>query len=229
MAVVCIIYGKSGAGKSRSIKGFGPDDVTVVKALEKEFPFRNTFNYITQTDDLRKIAGVILKAKTNAVVVDDFGYTMVNAWMREHSKKGSGSSVFDTYNNIADTVWAFMDFITDNSKVPRDRIVYLTMLEDKNDAGETRLATIGRILDEKAPLAGRVTIVLRAVVKDGQHVFITNTEGSDIAKSPEGMFADAVIPNDLAAVDKAIRDYWGLKALTDRPAPEAKPNEKETK
>jgi hypothetical protein len=42
-----------------------------------------------------------------------------------------------------------------------------------------------------------------------EHFFRTQTDGSDITKSPEDMFAGATVENDLKAVDKAIREYYG--------------------
>ena len=53
------------------------------------------------------------------------------------------------------------------------------------------------------------TIVLRCVVRDGKHLFLTQSNGNDISKSPEGMF-ELEIDNDLKAADKIIREFWGL-------------------
>ncbi len=43
------------------------------------------------------------------------------------------------------------------------------------------------------------------------HFFITNSDGSDITKSPEEMFEQLKIDNDLKAVDTMIREYYGIK------------------
>jgi hypothetical protein len=40
--------------------------------------------------------------------------------------------------------------------------------------------------------------------------FLTQANGVSTAKTPEGMFASLEIPNDLKAVDVAIREYYGL-------------------
>lgn len=42
------------------------------------------------------------------------------------------------------------------------------------------------------------------------HEFYTQGNGMSSAKSPEGMF-ELKIPNDLKAVDQAIREYYGMK------------------
>ena len=66
------------------------------------------------------------------------------------------------------------------------------------------------MLDDKITLEGMVTIVLRAIVQDRNHYFSTRNNGSDTTKAPMGMFEDDLIENDLAAVDAAICDYYGL-------------------
>ena len=42
------------------------------------------------------------------------------------------------------------------------------------------------------------------------HKFFTQANGQSTAKTPEEMFASVEIPNDLKAVDTAIREYYGL-------------------
>jgi len=66
------------------------------------------------------------------------------------------------------------------------------------------------MLDEKITLEGMVSIVLKTVVQDGQHFFATRNNGSDTVKTPMGMFDADLIENDLAAVDTAIYQYYGL-------------------
>lgn len=39
---------------------------------------------------------------------------------------------------------------------------------------------------------------------------MTNSDGKDISKSPEEMFENLIIDNDLKVVDTAIREYYGI-------------------
>jgi hypothetical protein len=41
-------------------------------------------------------------------------------------------------------------------------------------------------------------------------MFSTQNNGQDTVKTPIGMFADTMIPNDLLLVDTTIRAYYGL-------------------
>lgn len=207
MGECVIIYGKSGSGKSRSLKNFGEDEIFLVNVIGKRLPFRSKFKYAMATDDIGKIKSGLKKMPTKAAVIDDAGYLMTNAFMRGHSAPKSGSSSFELYNSIADNFWGLLSFV--KTELPEDVIVYLTIHEDTNDYGETKIRTIGKLLSEKVCIEGMATVVLRCVVRDGKHLFITQSDGSDISKSPEGMF-ELEIENDLKACDSIIREYWGL-------------------
>ena len=207
MGECVIIYGKSGSGKSRSLINFGEDEIFLVNVIGKRLPFRSKFKYTINTDSISKIKSGLKKMPTKTAVIDDAGYLMTNAFMRGHSAPRSGSSSFDLFNAIADDFWSLLTFIKE--ELPEDIIVYITIHEDTNDFGETKIRTIGKLLSEKVCIEGMATIVLRCVVRDGKHLFLTQSNGNDISKSPEGMF-ELEIDNDLKAADKIIREFWGF-------------------
>ena len=207
MGECVFVYGKSGSGKSRSLINFGEDEIFLVNTIGKRLPFRSKFKYEIKTDDFNKIANGLRKMPTKTAVIDDSGYLMTNAFMRGHSAPKSGSSTFDLYNDIADSFWSLITVI--KNELPDDVIVYMIMHEDTTDYGETKLRTIGKLLSEKVCIEGMSTVVLRCVVRDGKHLFLTQSDGSDISKSPEGMF-ELEIGNDLKFVDDSIRSYWRL-------------------
>ena len=207
MGECVFVYGKSGSGKSRSLINFNEDEIFLVNTIGKRLPFRSKFKYEIKTDDFSKIANGLRKMPTKTAVIDDSGYLMTNAFMRGHSAPKSGSSTFDLYNDIADSFWSLITVI--KNELPDDVIVYMIMHEDTTDYGETKLRTIGKLLSEKVCIEGMSTVVLRCVVRDGKHLFLTQSDGSDISKSPEGMF-DREIENDLKSVDSTIREFWGL-------------------
>jgi len=206
MGVPVLIYGKSGAGKSRSLKNFAEDEIFLVNVEAKPLPFRSKFKYEFQTDKINTIIDQLQKMPCKVAVIDDAGYLMTHFFMRHHRNKSSNAS-FEMYDNIADMMYLL---ITSIKALPPDVIVYIIMHEDKNDAGEAKLLTIGRLLDNKVNLPGMVTICLRCLSENGKHFFRTATDGSDITKAPEEMFSETEIENDLKAVDTAIREYWNL-------------------
>lgn len=206
MAVPVIVYGKSGSGKSRSLKNFAEDEIYLVNILGKMMPFKGNFKYITEGDDMQTVMAGLAKMPTNAAVIDDFGYVMTNMFMRGH---GSGDQ-FKLYNQIGDTIWNFIQYV---KNLDRNKIVYLVMHDDTGDDGFAKLRTIGKLLDQKVCIEGMVTVVLHSIIKGDKHLFRTNSDGNDLAKSPEGMFPEIEMENDLKEADRYIREYWGLKPL----------------
>ena len=202
-----IIYGKSGSGKSRSLKNFGEEEILFVNVEGKLPPFRKKFKYTLHSDDTEKIMVWLKKMPMKIAVIDDAGYILTNLFMRGHGSGRRGSQVFDLYNDLAKKFWDLFRFI--KYKLADDVIVYIMMHEDTNDSGIVKLKTIGKMLDDKVCLEGLCTIVLRCISEEGNHFFRTITDGYDITKAPEEMFIEEKISNDLKMVDDTIRDYYG--------------------
>jgi len=148
-------------------------------------------------------------APAKSVIIDDAGYLITNYFMKNHSTKGKGNDVFGLYNTLGDNFWGLIQYII--NEMPADKIVYVIMHEDTDDYGNVKAKTIGKLLDEKICLEGMFTIVLRSVNNLTEHKFITQSDGGAISKSPEGMFEDLEIPNDLLYVDNRIREYYGIQ------------------
>ena len=209
MAEVVLIYGKSGAGKSRSLKNFAEDEIFYVNVTDKRLPFPHGFKFMSTTDKVETILEGVKKMPCKTAVIDDAGYIMTNMFMRKHGDTAKGNDVFKLYNDIADKMWLLILGLK-NMPDSSDKIVYLTFHEEKGDSGDSKLLTIGKLLDQKCCLEGLCTIVLHCLIKGGKHIFMTNSDGYDIAKSPEDMFP-LEIENDLKAVDDRIREFYGIK------------------
>jgi hypothetical protein len=224
MAIPVLIIGKSGSGKSASLRNcVGNDNFNVINVLNKPFPFKGKVKS-GATDDYQQVMKWLIAFPGKSIVIDDAGYLITNMFMNGHSNAGAGNAVFGFYNKIGDHFWNLIEFI--KKSVPEDKIVYMVMHEDIDDFGNIRPKTIGKLLDEKVCIEGMFTIVLRCVSENGKHLFITQAMNNDVAKTPMGMFEDIEIDNDLTLVDKAIREYYEIPV--EKPA--EKPVEiKETK
>jgi hypothetical protein len=201
MAIIVMVCGQSGTGKSTSLRNFKPEDVCVVNVSGKPLPFRNkhkTFN----TDDYISIDTAIKKAPAKSIVIDDATYLMTGEYMRTANVSG-----FQKFTTLA---LNFYSLIKSAAALPDDKIVYFMGHIDTDSNGNEKFKTIGKLLDEKITLEGMFTIVLKTVVQDGKYFFSTRNSGQDTVKTPMGMFDDALIENDLAAVDAAIREYYGI-------------------
>lgn len=203
-----LIYGKSGTGKSRSLLNFADDEIFLVQVIQKRLPIRKQFKYTVVSDNVLTIMAQLQKmgkAGIKTAVIDDAGYLMTNEFMKRHGKKGANQ--FDLYNDIADGFWSLINSV---KALPDDVLVYFIMHEDSNDYGETKLRTIGKLLNDKVCIEGMCTVVLRCVIENGQHFFLTQGTGTDVSKSPEGMFEGLKVENDLKMIDAKIRAFWNL-------------------
>lgn len=207
MATPVLIIGKSGSGKSTSMRNCQNDDFNLIRVLNKPLPFKGRVNGWF-SDDYQQIMKLLIASKADSIVIDDAGYLITNHFMRGHSSAGKGNGVFSLYNDIGDYFWNLIQFIV--TKVPENKIVYIIMHEEKDEAGEVKPKTIGKLLDEKVCIEGMFTIVLRCIEEGGKHLFVTQASQGAVSKSPIGMFEDLTIDNDLLLVDKKIREYYGL-------------------
>lgn len=206
-----VIYGKSGSGKSRSIKNFETEEIQIINVLNKDLPFRNKFTHVVAYNEYPKIKQAMQMASQNGIktiIIDDAGYLMAGKYLDQCSDTDKkGNAVFQFYSEIAHDFWEFNQFI---KYLPNDVNVYLIMHEEKGEDGEIRVGCIGKQLAEKTKIWEWVTIALRCQSIGNEHFFTTQTDGMDITKSPEEMFEALQIPNDLKMVDAKIREYYGI-------------------
>ena len=207
MGLPVLIYGKSGSGKSRSLKFFAEDEVVLFNTERKALPFRKRFQKMGASDDIGKIIATINQNPEKVFVIDDAGYIMTHLFMSQHRNK-KGNASFEMYDDIADAMYGLVKRIKDEVKDP-EKIVYIIFHEDTDDFGVSRLRTIGKQLDRKVCLEGMVTICIRCMSENGTHFFRTVTDGSDITKTPEDMFESPETENNLKLVDDTIRDFYG--------------------
>lgn len=208
MAIPVLIIGKSGSGKTTSLRTCVGKDFNIIKVLDKPLPFKGKIPACV-TDDYQTVMRQLIACKAKSIVIDDAGYLITNQFMRGHSATGAGNAVFEFYNKVADNFWALIDFII--KRVDPNKIVYVIMHEEATDSGEIKPKTIGKLLDEKVNVPGMFTIVLRCIEESGKHLFVTQAANGAVSKSPMGMFDDLVIDNDLYLVDTTIRNYYEIQ------------------
>lgn len=206
MGQLVYILGRSGTGKSYSMRNLDPAKFAVINVQGKLFPFKNAgkIKYVV-TDDSDSIVKNIkgLATTYNIIVVDDFQYVMANEFMRRAMERG-----FDKFTEIGRHAWDIANCVRD---LPAETIVYVMCHTDTDQEGLERLKTIGKLLDEKIVMEGMSTIVLKTNVSDGKYTFLTQNNGKDTTKSPAGMFPSYAIDNDLEYVDNKIRSYYGFE------------------
>lgn len=214
MSLPVLIIGQSGSGKTYSLKNFKPEEVGIISIEKGRLPFRSDLKVIRvpkfeNSADINSYAqanaakyswieSTIARAQVKSVVIDDSQYLMANELFDR-----SGEKSYDKFTDIAKNFRNLVHFI--NELDQDDKIVYFLHHTETGADGREKCKTIGKMLDEKLCLEGCFDIVLYC----NNYEFYTQSNGISTAKSPEGLF-EPKIPNDLKAVDAAIRDYYGM-------------------
>ena len=201
MALPVLILGESGTGKSASLRNFKAEEIKVINVEGKPLPFKNKFENFT-SDNYVKILKSMQETTKPVIVIDDAQYLMANEFMRRATERG-----YDKFTEIAQNFWNLVNKI---KELPKDQIVYLLAHIERDQNGNEKIKTIGKLLDEKITVEGMFTIVLKTNVTDGVYTFITQNNGHDTVKSPIGMFPNIAIDNDLKYVDDKIRNYYEI-------------------
>lgn len=200
-SVPILLIGKSGTGKSTSLRNFKAEDVAIVNVLGKPLPFKSKLN-APKCDDYGIILKSIAATDKKTIVIDDASYLITNEFMSKSSIKG-----YDKYNEIANN---YFNLINGIKNIEGGKTVYLIMHEDADEEGNIKPKTIGKLLDDKINIQGMFTVCIRSVYEDGKYLFRLKTNGQDCVKTPFGMFENDTMENDLKAFDDVVRDYYEL-------------------
>lgn len=207
MGVSVLIIGRSGSGKSTSLRNFEPNEVGVFDVAGKPLPFRKRLNVVHKAG-YNVIHQALKKNKLRAYVVDDANYLMAFQNFALANQTGFGKFTTMAVN--------FEQLLESANSTNEDTITYFLMHNEYDEQGRMKPKTIGKMLDNQLCIEGMFPIVLVAERMEDGYRFITQSDGQTCAKSPMGLFDSSTIDNDLKAVDSAIRDYWGMKpALVD--------------
>jgi len=218
MATLVQVLGEPGTGKTFSMRNLDPEGVLYINGDKKNMPFRGwkakynkeNRNYVS-TSDISMIMTLLNKVNTDqphikVIVIDTLNSIMSDKEMSERKKKG-----YDKWMDLAGDVYDLYRLV---ASLREDLTVFcIAHTEDylgKDGIPRQRLKTNGAKLT-KLNLEGLTTYTLYAAIVRGEgevtYCFETQNNGYNTARSPEGVFESFQIPNDLAAVDKAIRDY----------------------
>lgn len=218
MGTPVLILGDSGAGKSYSLRNFTPDEVILLQCIPKMLPFRatgwklngkelpdgsvqrgNIIRFDAWDAVLDSINRMVLSKTRRVLVIDDFQVVMQHENMMRAYQTG-----YQKFTEMADHVWQIIMAAT---RLPDDFRVYFLAHTEESD-GKIRMKTTGKMLNEKLTPEGYFSIVLRAIKKDGKHVFLIKGDDNDTAKAPPDLFPGLTeMDNDLKAVDVAITEF----------------------
>ena len=226
MANIIMLLGKSGTGKSTSIKGLDPKETVVINVLGKRLPFKgsnslynkenkNLFQRETYTDIISLIQNISDKAaNVKNIILDDFIYVMRKEYFSRAKETGYGK-----YTELAQH---FQQIISTCEKLRDDLTVFMILhsedvQSDKVTTGY-KVSTVGNLVDNCYNPLEVVPMVLYSSVKyddkgNIEYGFYTHRCKEGVieipAKTPDEMFDEDFIPNDLGYVVKKMNEYYG--------------------
>jgi hypothetical protein len=215
------IVGPTGTGKSTSIKHLDPKETYIINVAKKELPFKgseklyNTENKnYKEVDDANEITRLLKTISEKAphiknIIIEDSNYIMGFNLVAKATEVG-----FTKFSLMAKDM---VDLFREARKLRDDLVVfYFTHPETIEDGGEIigyKIKTAGKMIDNQVLLEGLLTVCLYTNVeenKDGtaKYQFVTNRYKKFPAKSPDGMFEDVKIDNNLQLVVDKVREYY---------------------
>ena len=221
-----MLLGKSGTGKSTSIKGLDPKETVVINVLGKRLPFKgsnalynkenkNLFQRESYTDIISLIQNISDKA-TNVknIILDDFIYVMRKEYFSRARETG--------YNKYTELAQHFQQIISTCEKLREDLNVFMILHSEDVQSDKTttgyKVSTVGNLVDNCYNPLEVVPMVLYSSVKyddkgNTQYGFYTHRCKEGVveipAKTPDEMFEEDFIPNDLGYVVKKMNEYYG--------------------
>jgi len=226
MSNLVLVMGESGSGKSTSVKSLDPRETVVFNILGKRLPFKGSAaNYNGENKNLFKIDkyDTILtyldsintkKPEIKNIVIDDAIYIMRTEFFDRSKEVG-----FNKYNELADH---FRKIIAKCGSLRDDLNIFMLLHTESIEADGSiigyKSSSVGKLLDKMYRPEENTAITLFAQPKfddkgKATYGFYTHkmkVNGIEIpAKTPEGMFEEDWIPNDLGLVCKAMKEYYG--------------------
>jgi hypothetical protein len=214
------IVGETGTGKSTAIKHLNPEETYIINVAKKELPFKGSEklynaenkNY-KEVDDPVEVTRLLRTISEKAphiknIVIEDSNYLMGFRMVEKATETG-----FTKFSVMAkDMVDMFR-----TARALRDDLVifYFSHPETIEDSGEIigyKIKTAGKLIDNQVLLEGLLTVCLYTNVEDtkdgANYSFLTNRYRKRPAKSPDGMFEEIKVPNNLQLVKDAIVEYY---------------------
>ena len=223
MAKTVLICGRTGTGKTTSIRTLKPEETIICRVIKRTLPFKfagkygkeqsNLFSTPTYEDVLKVLNWANKQSHIKNIVITDATYIIRQEYFKLANQ--TGFQKFTLFATHMQQILKAIQECRDDIKVFMEYHVESVMTD--SGAVEYKPSTVGKLLDNQYNILENVDIVLFANPKyedkEIKYGFITNRmldrNGAEIpAKSPMGMFDDMFIPNDLAFVAEKIDEYY---------------------
>jgi hypothetical protein len=215
------IVGATGTGKSTSIKHLDYKETFIINVAKKELPFKGSEKlYCKENKNYKEIDDAIDIARQLRKISDEQPH--IKNIIIEDSNYIMGFNIVSKATEVGYTKFSVMardmvELMREARKLRNDiKVFYLSHPETIEDGGDIigyKIKTAGKLIDNQVLLEGLLTVCLYTHVeenKDGSTVYslLTNRYKKYPAKSPDGMFEEVKIPNNLKYVCDKLDEYY---------------------
>ena len=228
MANMIAVVGESGSGKSTSLRNLDPKKTFIINIAGKPLPLRGYRKFYTplkqdpktkeftgnlyNSSDVEKINQILTiinrtRPEITNVILEDAQYIMGFEMMERANEKG-----YDKFSQIANNFYSVLK----SSMNMREDLNVCVLIHSENIGSDVtpkhKIKTLGKMLDNMITIEGLFTYVLFTQInKDIEgntlYQFVTQSDGTNTAKTPMGCFDDLHIDNDLNLVVTKIDEY----------------------
>ena len=205
-----IVVGKSGSGKSSSLRNLNPETTAVLNIERKQLPFKGAMKFKNVgIPDLNTFNAAFKKAvestDIDTIVIESFT-SLVEMIYREADIRFKGFDVWSFYNKE-------IDRILNMSKNSNKYIIFLAIdgAYDGDEGVQERFVAVdGNRWKKRVEKEFVVCLYTdnRYTNEVSEYRFRTQSTGKDSAKSPMEMFDSLYIENDLAQVIEKCEEYY---------------------
>lgn len=222
-ATQILVIGDQGTGKSTAWESMNPQNTLIISPNSKPLPWEGSAKqYVVgenriQTKKLEEITAVLehinskLPVIKNILIEDLTHFFNERTTSPEFMGRKLGNDAFAKWGELASDV---KHVIAIGETFRDDLTIVYNGHTEMHDTGVIAMLSPGKLLDKDIKPPSYFTYVLHSLVVTGtdnkmEYKFLTNKNGRHDAKTPKGCFKDLLIPNDMKAVLKRIREYQG--------------------
>ena len=213
MNIITTVIGRSGSGKSSSIRNLNPETTHIVSTDNKVLPFKGATKFKIDSikshepTEIFSIIDAIPKEK-KVIVIDAFTQWSENLmYYANRMKKG-----WDRQTLYNDTVLHFWNKLADMD----GKVIFLIAHPEYGSTNDGEDLISGRVENKqrKGIVEEKSLIVLFAKNRmnkdtgETEYFFETKSDGKTTSKAPFGMFESREIDNDLDLVVRKIKEYY---------------------
>jgi hypothetical protein len=218
--------GPSSTGKTASLRELDPQSTLMVLPNNKDLPWEGwEEDYNAENKNLKRVDSMgdvtpiielvaMQRPHVKTLVVDDTTHLQNE---RMFSDSFIRNKDWGKWNRFGADMYEMMFKKMQSYRNDLD-VIFIAHADSKDD-GTVGVRTSGKLLDNTIDIPSYFTYVFHSATaltadKKVSYYFITNNDGTHLAKTPMGMFKELHVPNNMKPILERIREYGRKKSAS---------------